>query len=680
MLIRGLLVFVLSASGAGWGFWFGTAPSLLGLGGILGLGFAPAAYGSEGWSGAARWSGSAASQTQAARVRAQQIAEQHFTLAAAYGSEGLSDQAITEYQLALAFDPKSSLLHERLAREYLKKGMLSAALEAAQQAVALEAHDLEARLLLAGLYSVAQNYKEALTHYDLVLKQHPRHQEASILKAQIFVEKGDISRAIAFLQTFLKSSPQSALAYYSLGRIHQLQNHFLPAEKAYLKALALNHTTRNPAAALALGSLYEEHEKNAQATQVYAQLLEQGDEGGGIAAQRLATLYLKAENFAAALPLLQAMQARDPEDESVQVKIGLIEMELKHLDQAVQVFQGLLRKNPEADRVHFYLAAVYEEKKQWDQAVGELQKIAPGSKIAEDAILHGALLLRELKRPQDAETWLRRVFQQGEKSTELYLLRAGLAEEGNRRDEAIQVLSEGVQEFPTESRLRYYLGSLYDRQGNWAAGLDQMELILKTNPENIEALNYLGYTWTRQGVRLEDAEKVLKHALSLQPNNGFIQDSWGWYLFVAGRTLEAVAELEKAVQLEPKEAVIQEHLADAYLRANFREKALRHYQLAALLAPEMPQLESLRLKVARLMEAPATGSLPPAKDQPTSDHQTGNRSLASVVEPVTPAAPHQQPQREGQKKAAAQANTPSAGLVPAPSSTHLPSHLDTPER
>ena len=62
--------------------------------------------------------------------------------------------------------------------------------------------------------------------------------------------------------------------------------------------------------------------------------------------------------------------------------------------------------------------------------------------------------------------------------------------------------------------------------------------------------------------------KLLKHALALDPDNGYIQDSWGWHLFIRGRLGEAVVELEKAARLNPNESTILEQLVDAYLRNN----------------------------------------------------------------------------------------------------------------
>jgi Flp pilus assembly protein TadD len=141
---------------------------------------------------------------------------------------------------------------------------------------------------------------------------------------------------------------------------------------------------------------------------------------------------------------------------------------------------------------------------------------------------------------------------------------------------------------------------MYDRQGKTDQGLSAMESILKINPDNADALNYIGYTWTTRGERLDDAERLLKHALTLRPDNAFIQDSWGWYLFTRGRLSESVVQLEKAVKLKPNESTILEHLADAYLRANLEEKAYARYGEAVRFAEDSESKQKLEAKVVSL--------------------------------------------------------------------------------
>jgi Tfp pilus assembly protein PilF len=141
---------------------------------------------------------------------------------------------------------------------------------------------------------------------------------------------------------------------------------------------------------------------------------------------------------------------------------------------------------------------------------------------------------------------------------------------------------------------------MYDHQGKVDQGLTAMEAILKINPDNVDALNYIGYTWTTRGTRLDDAERLLKRALALRPDNAYIQDSWGWYLFTRGRLAESVVQLEKAVNLKPNESTILEHLADAYLRANLEEKAYARYSEAARFAEDPETKQKLEAKVIDL--------------------------------------------------------------------------------
>ena len=41
-------------------------------------------------------------------------------------------------------------------------------------------------------------------------------------------------------------------------------------------------------------------------------------------------------------------------------------------------------------------------------------------------------------------------------------------------------------------------------------------------------LNYLGYSWVDQNINLDEAFEMLKHAVELRPDDGYIVDSLGW--------------------------------------------------------------------------------------------------------------------------------------------------------
>jgi tetratricopeptide (TPR) repeat protein len=564
---------------------------------------------------------------------AEASAEYHFSLAQAYTAEGNPDRAIEEYKLTLTYDPNSPLVYARLATEYVKKGMLTAAMETCKEALQRDPNFIDARMMLAGLYSTVRENDAALSEYDRVLKHDPTNEEAIIYKAQVLVDDGHPEKASKELRKFLKRSPEAALAWYYLGRSEQRMDQFGEAEKAYRRSIEARPGFAQ--ASLALGFLFEERRMNAKALEIYRDLYDRSQDLS--AANRIATIYLKEEKYKEAVPYLEAIESADPEDMNVRVKLGLVQMELKNFDRAVAIFKAILQKNPESDRIHYYLGSVYEETKRPEEAIQELKQIKPDSKLYPDAALHVAYLLKQAGRNPEAKAYIREAIAKSPRVPSFYIFQANIEEEGKNLAAATTIIEGAVKVFPEDEKLRYYLGSLFDRQGEVDRSLDQMETILRINPDNVDALNYIGYTWTLRGTRLNDAEKLIRRALVLRPNNGYIQDSWGWYLFVRGRVQEATIELEKAAKLKPNESTILEHLGDAYLRSNLREKAYNQYREAVKFAEDdtarrklEDKVESVRLELVRAGRIAPTG---PTDRAPAAEGASASPTPSPTDEP-----------------------------------------------
>lgn len=539
---------------------------------------------------------SAKVMTRIAKANSASSAEYHFSLAQAYGYDGEVERAIEEYKLALVFDPKSALLLTRLAAEYIKKGELAPAMEACKEALSHDPASSDARLMLGGLYASSRDLSNALAQYDELLKRSPRSEEAVAYRSQLLIEHNQEARAIQSLRKFVHKNPDSALAWYYLGRAESQLDHFENANIAYRKALKIKPGFSQ--AALALGFLYEESQLTGRAIDTYKRLFDESQDIA--AANRLSILFLKMAKYSNAIPYLQFLEESDPEDMGVKVKLGLIYMEMKKFDDTIAVFKKILEKNPESDRIHYYLGSVFEETRKSELAIEEYVKVPPTSPFYKDSVLHAAYLMRDARSFDKVKTFIKDAISKSSQISSFYLFQANLEEDSKNSSGAVQILEKASRQFPNDEQVHYYLGGLYDRLGEVDKSLRQMELILSFNPKNVEALNYLGYTWTQKGIRLNDAEKVLRQALGLNPKNGYIQDSWGWYLLTRGRVKEAIVELEKAAKMKPNEPTILEHLGDAYLRSNLREKALTQYMDAAKYADVQEIKKKVQTKVENL--------------------------------------------------------------------------------
>jgi Flp pilus assembly protein TadD len=204
-------------------------------------------------------------------------------------------------------------------------------------------------------------------------------------------------------------------------------------------------------------------------------------------------------------------------------------------------------------------------------------------------------------RAADAVALLRKAMTEQERTGpegDLADLQVSLAESlahSGRHDEAVSVLQAALSKRPREEELLFALGAAYERAGQVELAVAQMRALLAVNPDHPEALNFLGYSLAEQGVRLEEAEKLVRRALELKPRSGHMLDSLGWVLFRRGDARRAVEVLEQAEALAGPDATILEHLGDAYRASSRLGDAAKAYRRALTsVAEELPSDQGKR--------------------------------------------------------------------------------------
>ena len=92
---------------------------------------------------------------------------------------------------------------------------------------------------------------------------------------------------------------------------------------------------------------------------------------------------------------------------------------------------------------------------------------------------------------------------------------------------------------------------------------------------------------------------MIRTAVDLRPNDGYIVDSLGWAYYRLGRYDDAVEQLERAVELRPDDSVINDHLGDAYWRDGRKLEATFQWNHARDLNPEPDDPRQDRQEAAR---------------------------------------------------------------------------------
>ncbi len=191
---------------------------------------------------------------------------------------------------------------------------------------------------------------------------------------------------------------------------------------------------------------------------------------------------------------------------------------------------------------------------------------------------------------------------------------------GHRYGQAIQNLRKWIDEVEDDGfRFSYLrlLSQCYQNQSESDQAIAVLEQAYEMAKSDPGVNNDLGYSLADQGIRLDEAEKMIRFALIHDPDNGAYIDSLGWVLYKKARFDESLGWLKKAVHASSGEdPVVYDHLGDALWRNGDREKAVQHWQDSIKHIEQnedqrnRPDLQELLVRVHAKIEAHSAGNEP----------------------------------------------------------------------
>ena len=284
-------------------------------------------------------------------------------------------------------------------------------------------------------------------------------------------------------------------------------------------------------------------------------------------------------------------------------------------------------KFPLLHEVRYFLGLVYYDAGDKDDALEALRLIPSESKRFSDARMLMARIFEERKQFAEARAEARRAVLADPGNVPLQVSLAGLLQRSGDFESAVELMEKLIKRQPDQPDLYYDLGLLYGEAGHEDRVLEIMHKVLERDADHANALNYIGYSWAEKGVRLDDAERMIRRAVELRPDDGYITDSLGWVLYqrglqllAAGETADArealsnaVLQLERSTKLLDREdPIITRHLGDAYRSMSRFPDALEAYRRALGLDPKESVAEEIRREI-ELLELQLNGASPEAQ-------------------------------------------------------------------
>ena len=265
------------------------------------------------------------------------------------------------------------------------------------------------------------------------------------------------------------------------------------------------------------------------------------------------------------------------------------------------------------------LADLYESLKQPELAIDVYKRVPASSPLHRNAAIQMAANLDTLDRVDEAEKQLDALIKERPKDIEA-IMALGNVQRGHKKfAECADTYGKGIAtlEHPEKNNwvVYYFRGICFERSHQWPKSEADLQEALKLFPEQPHVLNYLGYSWIDQGVKLDEGMEMIKRAVQQRPDDGYIVDSLGWAYFRLGNYEEAVKQLERAIELKPEDPTINDHLGDAYWRVGRVLEARFQWAHARDLKPDPDDLPKIEEKLKNGMPE-ETSSQAKAVDKP----------------------------------------------------------------
>ena len=136
-----------------------------------------------------------------------------------------------------------------------------------------------------------------------------------------------------------------------------------------------------------------------------------------------------------------------------------------------------------------------------------------------------------------------------------------------------KIISSLSDNLEMKSDLLYRRGGSYERLGNYEKADKDLLNSLKINPDDAYVLNYLAYSWLERDYKIDEAMEMLEKAYALSSNDPYITDSIGWAYYLIENYIEAEKYLKKAVELMPEDATVNDHYGDILWKLNRKIQA-----------------------------------------------------------------------------------------------------------
>lgn len=496
-------------------------------------------------------------------------------------------ESLNHLLIAAVKIPNTSGINFALADTYYRMNDYTNATYYAQQAVTIEPDNPWYLLRLSEIFQKSGDLTNATEVLRSLTRDYPEDINFKFRLATLLIQQGKFLDANDIYSSIIKIKGDNLIA-----REQRIKNFFamnmLDSALEEMESLLLLQPDNNDLR-LEIAKIYEQQGKIDKAIERYKDLLKRDTVPEVMVA--LAELYIKSNQFDNLDKMLTenltspTVSSRNKEN----LVVFLVQSVTDYEDRpelSVIAEKGilyLLKQNRETTRIVITAANFYLTTGKIESALALFQKatdLQPGN--AQVWIQRIQILLEQNRYDEAVAVGLQANEYVPENAVIYYFI--GVAHYSNdNKNEALTWLEKSVN-YPArlnfKSIIYGLIADIYYTLDQWPKAKKAYEESIKLDKDNATALNNLAYYLSLRNENLDKAQMFSKRSISIEPMNPSFLDTYGWILYLQGKSEEALTYLELSVESGGSSSDIYDHLGEVHHTLGNASQALFWWERA----------------------------------------------------------------------------------------------------
>ncbi len=276
--------------------------------------------------------------------------------------------------------------------------------------------------------------------------------------------------------------------------------------------------------------------------------------------------------------VLEKAAMASPEDPWPQLELALFDRMNGDLVSATRRLAEVTARNPKFARASYHLGLTLLRQGDLPRAVTHLGIAAKNAPEEPEVLTNAAVAFFRAGNLAQASRLTQAALKRDRHFPDAHLISARIRDEERKMGPALAHLKQYIALAPNPSPGFYLMGRIYARGADGKNAAIWLQKAAEVDPQNPEIHVALGRVYMELfgAMRMEDAIRSLKQAVTINPEHPVANYHLGRALMQAGRNEEAISSFQAALKTSPEPGPIHYDLGQTFLRLGRKDDAEKH--------------------------------------------------------------------------------------------------------